>query len=1545
MSDIHLNTQNTSSLDPQSISHTASVNQIEQGQAVILNADSQSVSPINSDSIATTAISPQNSTVVAKSLNASAQVKNEIATLLANPHTSLQDLESLYKKYTVDDRAFIDIAISSFISLKAGNIAANHHDLSTNLQKLSEKFLEIANSSDLIDLHNLNQEIHDIFKTCNNSPTLSAEEKFSLNQLANFFDKVCSNKEILVNVLKHNQELVSQNDGSAKPQGYVDLSSLKTQGNFDLPALLNLEESFTQLEESRAHRESLVEHFKQQISQFDLNSDNIASLAKKAQGDAVLEALLNNLSLANKNEILSNINTIVNDDKLSKEQKSLKLVHIALDLERTLLESDVTLVKESIIESLKNINNLQTSALSVEMLSSLSFADILKLLSVLGQCGELDLGTGPIKNDQNFLNLLKEAISDNNAQATLNLFKSFGLNNNNLDTLDKLSSVLSMQNIQGSEDINYALHNLNILKQTSLDININELTSENLLQLASNFENSTNAELRNISPVLANSAFMLFKIENGIKASTSINQNSDFMAKLASLNQNLHTYIQDNTSGLPKDLSTQALATAKHTQLLLANETLRESLLSLDPNHIRNANDIRATKTLEAHLSLNAQSHSLTRETLTQAVQNAARENISILEKDRPKYSQESVRNFLRTDFNQTITALNQQNYLTFLANKYKIVNPQSFEALLQISENIEGETCAYRLLSLAENTIKTAEDMHDNALRDLNLNRNNLTCESLANAIFELCKKPMADTEIRALTKSYIKLSGVDEKQALSNLKTILSEKYQSLSPLERLKIPGFDNFDEINDAENYKQKIFQGLALALITGDLNPKDVKPLLNKETFDRLQQLVKTAKYDAKKAKTPALFNDNFKKLVASFENVNITQLDDFVSDHIFKSIKEFSEKRLETLNLKSDDLKSINDLLSSYAKAKTHDEKVQIKHSIALLLTENATALDHSKVHLMLKKHRAEKELATVSAFQYASGKATNNIILALLFDKKDYILGSQLQNALEPYVNTVSKMAFEDKKIAEYQSKMFNLFKKMHNDNNFADTVLAVAVFNAMTAMNIESIKNFTSALKQEGNFEKALTSMKDAMLELGIPLEISDDLCKAFLSDKTLSIKLFAIAFKESLNNFAAWTNNISTYTKANKPILVERYRLQVQDMLEKLDINSGFALARDLSIKVYSAGDDAANVNVSLGTDSAFSVKKDSEGYHLSINSEIYAKAQAEIDLAAVNFKASTKLAGSSNLELSFNSADNASEFIAKLMFLTKEEFNFNQALDVSAHFGISAEAEAKASVTLVEISNEDLNLSLSAGASVSVAGGIQCTKGASLTHNITSYDLNASASISASINLEFDGEAISDKLTDNSIVDIGKKAVQSSQIGTNVLEGVTEEVSSHVQEQIDSLNEEINTRVPSEVSSSVSHRNHIEVHNDKFNNDALISITSNITLSAPLKSQDITGLLLSYGIPLVKAQNLCAEILKDDLNNIREIVITREAILTEAQRTENPHPSLVDLYKYDYMPNLITLNYHDTEILNKTTSVAIGSDSKSVNATQYREIAIA
>lgn len=1534
MSDIHLNTQNTSTLDPQSISHTASVNQIEQGQAVISNADSQSVSPINSDSIATTAISPQNSSVVAKSLNASAQVKNEIATLLANPHTSLQDLESLYKKYTVDDRAFIDIAISSFISLKAGNIVANHHDLSTNLQKLSEKFLEIANSSDLIDLHNLNQEIHVIFKTCNNSPTLSAEEKFSLNQLANFFDKVCSNKEILVNVLKHNQELVSQNDGSAKPQDYVDLSSLKTQGNFDLPALLNLEESFTQLEESRAHRESLVEHFKQQISQFDLNSDNIASLAKKAQGDAVLEALLNNLSLANKNEILSNINTIVNDDKLSKEQKSLKLVHIALDLERTFLESDVTLVKESIIESLKNINNLQTSALSVEMLSSLSFADILKLLSVLGQCGELDLGTGPIKNDQNFLNLLKEAISDNNAQATLNLFKSFGLNNNNLDTLDKLSSVLSMQNIQGSEDINYALHNLNILKQTSLDININELTSENLLQLASNFENSTNAELRNISPVLANSAFMLFKIENGIKASTSINQNSDFMAKLASLNQNLHTYIQDNTSGLPKDLSTQALATAKHTQLLLANETLRESLLSLDPNHIRNANDIRATKALEAHLSLNAQSHSLTRETLTQAVQNAARENISILEKDRPKYSQESVRNFLRSDFNQTITALNQQDYLTSLVN-----NQQSFEALLQISENIQGETCAYRLLSLAENTIKTAEDMHDNALSDLNLNRNNLTCESLANAIFELCKKPMADTEIRALTKSYIKLSGVDEKQALSNLKTILSEKYQSLSPLERLKIPGFDNFDKINDAEGYQLNISRGLALALITGELNLNDVKPLLNKETFDELQQFVKKAKDDANKAKTPAVFNGNFDNLVASFEGVNITQLDDFVSDYILKSIKKLSKKRLKTLNLNQDDPKfeSINNLLSSYAKAKTYDEKVRIKHSIALLLTENATALDHSKVHLMLKKHEKEKELAAVSAFEYACGKATNK--------KVDYILGSQLKNALLPYVNTVSKMAFEDEIIGEYQSKMFNLFKKMHNDNNFADTVLAVAVFNAMTAMNIESIKNFTSALKQEGNFEKALTSMKDAMLELGIPLEISDDLCKAFLSDKTLSIKLFAIAFKESLNNFAAWTNNISTYTQANKPILVERYRLQVQDMLEKLDINSGFALARDLSIKVYSAGDDAANVNVSLGTDSAFSVKKDSGGYHLSINSEIYAKAQAEIDLAAVNFKASTKLAGSSNLELSFNSADNASEFIAKLMFLTKEEFNFNQALDVSAHLGISAEAEAEASVTLVEISNEDLNLSLSAGASVSVAGGIQCTKGASLTHNITSYDLNANASISASINLEFDGEAISDKLTDNSIVDIGKKAVQSSQIGTNVLEGVTEEVSSHVQEQIDSLNEEINTRVPSEVSSSVSHRNHIEVHNDKFNNDALISITSNITLSAPLKSQDITGLLLSYGIPLVKAQNLCAEILKDDLNNIREIVITREAILTEAQRTENPHPSLVDLYKYDYMPNLITLNYHDTEILNKTTSVAIGSDSKSVNATQYREIAIA
>ena len=1572
-----------------SVDKTPSLNDVNIGKSVAANAEGTNTGSGVNGQISTT--KPQSSLgVFSASIASSSAVKEAVNEISKSRDPSLGEFKQLYTKFSdVADHAFIDIAAQACIAKECGELSFENSGKTETFQRLAVFLWDIAKSEDVNKLADLQKELVSLVKDAasikNNESIASLANNSKLNEIFLFLDEAIANKATLAAVLERNKNIEAQPIESINPDNFASFKDIQKQGNFNGAALGDLELKFRTLEESFygkvQERESFISHMQGKIASFDKDRDDISILKKQCSENTVLLSQLQSLSEANKAELLTQIDSICNDRHLSNTEKFNNLKALSTSIDKLVLDEDAAALKSTIVSRLKTQYDLPSAALAIAQ-EKLGFGQTLKFIDILSRCGNTDIGFGPISQDQNFLESLCTAISQNDPKVSLYLFQilsnsdSTGNISENLSRVKSLASALAVNNINGALELNYILDTLSLVDLKSHpEFKIDKFDSDSLLKLASDFENSPEKSFSNISPTLANCAFQLFKLEQNIKTDLNMDSSAVFMSKLQEINPKLYDYVKKHSSGLPKNINAGAVAALRFNQALLAREVNRQTLLSLDPDYVAYTNEKRLMRMMESYLSLNSQSQSITAQSLMETIAKLSKNEIDSLEV--PKYSQEQIKQFVVHNFENFAAALNQSDHLDYLLHLSDKSIPENEKAQVSLDRlanlDVLGETVSYQLLAIAQNTLVSAKDMSAAMLTDLGLDPQNLTLDDIANAIFNLASKPASDMEIRALATSYIEISQFDEglgrNKAISNLKASLQDKLDKLSPSERDSYRQISDLDPILDSNNARiARTF--ISSNLISSVMDEQDLSFILNpsdRETLKGYLEVLnkKVPNKAEQKLKHEADVRAARDGILLLVDRIPDSKINLFVTTQLLNNISAVSAKTDDYLKLADlgFNYKELNDLLSRFKKAGSED-RAQIIRQIGGMFNESV--LDRVKFQLAIKEHSNKERLQNANAVDYGVKKA---------LDSKANIqnlIAAQLKHSVINQVNTLNKLLDIGDTVNTYQNKQFRLFMKMHNDKNFADTVLAVAVFNTMTAMGITSIGDFKGALEEKSpdgriqNYDRALNAMKDAMHTLGLPFIVCDDLAVGFLNDPHLSLRLSGIALKEGLINF---NHSIKSAIAqggeaqgAKSVIKAEVFRSQVEHLLDTLDVNQGVSFDRDLNVEVFSAElSPNVKVSVALGAHSLFGFEKTSEGFTFSLDAELYAKVEASLEglekgAVSIEANAQAKVKGGSHVNLTFKDTDSAATFIANIMTFAYDSFNVNVATDISQNFnvGVSAQAEIQASTNLVEI--EDLNTNVAAGVSLSLSGAVETSRGFSLNHRIRTYDFDAQATLSAGVTLEIDSEAIKehaktlgDKIIKSDfVIEAGKSLGEALPVLEDKIEQKLEDLPDTLADKAESLtdkaNEAIDEKLGIKKELSFIHHNHIEVHSDALNKNSLVSITSNISIRPPFEKAGIVASLMSYGLAQTDANSLADNILSQNPQEISAITLNREAVLSDEQKLSLKDPDLKDIFKLTFSPQSITVDYKENVLREKQTSVMIYHNQERAISSLKREISI-
>ena len=166
-----------------------------------------------------------------------------------------------------------------------------------------------------------------------------------------------------------------------------------------------------------------------------------------------------------------------------------------------------------------------------------------------------------------------------------------------------------------------------------------------------------------------------------------------------------------------------------------------------------------------------------------------------------------------------------------------------------------------------------------------------------------------------------------------------------------------------------------------------------------------------------------------------------------------------------------------------------------------------------------------------------------------------------------------------------------------------------------------------------------------------------------------------------------------------------------------------------------------------------------------------------------------------------------------------------------------------------------------------------------------------------------------------------------------------------LADKAEELTDKANEFIDEKLGAEKEISFIHHNHIEVHHDSLNQDALVSITSNISIRPPFEKDAIAASLLSYGISQAEANRLADNILSQNPQDIAAITLNREAVLSDEQKVKLKDPALKDIVKLIFSPQSITVDYKEISFREKQTSVLIYHNQERAFSSVKREISVA
>lgn len=1575
---------------PASVEKTPSLNDINIGKSVAANIDGSSPSSGVNGHICATRPQGGSCGVFSASIAASSAVKEAVNEISRNRDPSLGELKQLYTKFSdAADRAFIDVAAQAYIAAKCGDMSLESSGKSETFQKLAVFLWDIAESEDLNELADLQKKLVSLVKEAasikNNESISSVAENSKLNEIFLFLDEAIANKATLAAVFERNKNIEAQPIETLNPDNFASFKDIQKQGNFNGAALGDLELKFRALEESFygkvQNRESFISHMQSKIASFDKERDDISVLRKQCSENTELLSQLQSLSDFNKADLLAQIDSICNDKHLSNAEKFNNLKALSTSIDRLVLNEDAVALRNAIISKLKTQYGLSSEALAIAD-DKLGFVQTLKFIDILSRCGAADIGFGPISQDKSFLESLCTAISQNDPKVSLYLFQilsnsdSKGNISESLSKVKSLASALAVNNINGALELSYILDTLSLVDlKAHPEFKIDSFDSGSLLKLASDFENSPEKSFNNISPTIANCAFQLFKLEQNIKTDLNMDSSPVFMSKMQEINPKLYDYVKKHSSGLPKNINAGAAAAFRFNQALLAREANRQTLLSLDPDYVAYTNEKRLLRMMESYLSLNSQSQSITAQSLMETIAKLSQNEIDSLEI--PKYSQEQIKQFVTHNFENFAAALNQSSHLDYLLHLSDKSIPENEKAQVTLDRlanlDVLGETVSYQLLAIAQNTLVSAKDMSASMLTDLGLDPQNLTPDDIANAIFSLASKPVSDMEIRALAASYIEISqfdkGLGRNQAINNLKASLQDKLDKLSPSERDAYRKVSDLAPLLDADNTRI-IRTFISSNLISSALNEHDLSFILNpsdKEALNGYLEILnkKLPNKAEQKLKHEADVRAAREGILSLVDRIPDSQINLFAATQLLNNISAVSDKTDDYLKLADlgFNYKDLNDLLSRFKKAGNEDRAKIIKQIGGMF---NEGILDRIKFQIAIKEHSKKERLQNAGAIDYGVKKA---------LDSKANIqnlIAAQLKNSVINHVNTINKLLDIGDAINTYQNKQFRLFMKMHNDKNFADTVLAVAVFNAMTAMGITSIRDFKGALEETSsdgktqNYDRALNAMKDAMHALGLPFIVCDDLAAGFLNDPHLSLRLSGIALKEGLINF---NHSIRSAVAqggeargAKSVIKAEVFRAQVEHLLDGLDVNQGVSFDRDLNVEVFSAElSPNAKVSVALGAHSLFGFEKTSDGFTFSLDAELYAKVEASLEglekgAVSIEANAQAKVKGGSHVNLTFKNTDSAATFIANIMTFAYDSFNVNVATDVSQNFnvGVSAQAEIQAAADLVEI--EDLNANVSAGVSLSLSGAIETSRGFSLNHRIRTYDFDAQATVSAGVTLEIDSDAIKeqaqnlgDKIAKSDfVIEAGKSLGEALPVLEDKIEQKIEDLPDTLADKAESLtdkaNEFIDEKLGIKKELSFIHHNHIEVHSDTLNKNALVSITSNISIRPPFEKTGIVASLISYGLAQADANSLADNILSQNPQEISAITLNREAILSDEQKLLLKEPDLKDIFKLTFSPQSITVNYKENVLREKQTSVMIYHNQERAISSVKREIFI-
>ena len=1566
-----------------SVEKTPSSHDISIGKSVATNTSSVDTSSISNTQINTTTIQSDNLGVFSTSITASAAVKEAIVTLAENKDASLADFKELYTKFSGEaNRAYIDVAIQSYIAVSCGEMDFEILGKDETFQRLATIMWDIAKSDDLNTLLDLQKELTALVKDAaslkDNESMASLASNPKLNEIFLFLDEAIANKATLVSILENNKDLESQPIETVNEDDFVKLKDIQNQGNFNAAVLGDLEMKFKALEDSFSSKaqeqERFVSHMQSKISAFDEVHDDISALKEQCAGNTALLSQLQALSTANKDSLLAQINSITDDENLSNTEKFNKLKTLSSSIDRLTLDEDAFLLKSTIISKLQIQYGISDATLSVSH-DKLGFTQTLKYIDILANCGDNDLGFGPISQDPVFLDALCATITQNDPKISLYLFQILSESNLSgntpevLSKLENLASALALNNVKGALELSYILDTLSLVDLKSRpEFKLEKFDSESLLKLASAFENSNDNSFSNISPTIANCAFLLFKLEQNLYGDIAMDDSQAFMTKVQDVNPQLYDYIQKHSSGLPKNINAGVIATFKFNQALLARETNRKTLLSLDPDYVAYTNEKRLLRMMESYLGLNSQSHSITAKSLQETIKKISQNEIDSL--DIPKYSQEQIKQFILHNFEGFVASLNQTKHLDALLHMADKKIPAGEKAQVTLDSlatlDVLGETVAYQLLAIAQNTIFSVKDMSDTMLKELGLDPQNIQLENLVDAIVKLAAKPMSNIEIRALAKSYIEISQLENKlgrlKSINNLREALNAKLSMLEGISYQTVDNIMGLLDIDDADAQRARKF--ITSSIISSHLNLQDLSGFLDKSYIKSLEKEINSLNKKTKDEQAIQIAQSNVSLIVDKlFESqINFLVINQLLSN--LSSIKDKTDNYLKLADFNFD-YDKLKDLLDNFEKTGNKQIKAQIIGQIREMFTENI--LDRLKFQIAIKDHRDKARLENAAAVEHGVKKA-----LESKGDIRDFI-GKQLKRSVLANVNTLNKILDIGDGINTYQNKQFRLFMKMHNDKNFADTVLSVAVFNAMTAMGITSIRGFKSELNKispDGktkNYDRALNAMKDAMHDLGLPFGICDDLAVGFLNDPHLSLRLSGIALKEGLINLNHSIRSAivegGEAKGAQGIIKAEVFRSQVEHLLDNLDVNQGVSFDRDLNVEVFSAEvSDNAKVSVALGAHSLFGFEKSAEGFVFSLDAELYAKVEASlegIEKGNVSFEAQAeaKVKGGSHVNLTFKNTDSAATFIANIMTFAYDSFNVNVATNVSQDFniGASAQAEASASVNILEMG--DINTNVTAGVTLSLSGAIETSRGFSLNHKIKTYDFDAQATLSAGVTLEIDSDAVKEHAQElgdtiagsDFVINAGKSLGENLPVLEDTVSQQIEDLPDNLADGAESLTERANEAIDEKLGIkkelSFIHHNHIEVHNDTLNKDALVSITSNISIRPPFEKTGIVTALISYGLSQAEANRLADNILSQNPQEISAITLNREAVLSNVQKDTLKDPSLKDISKLTFSPQSITVEYNETTLREKKTSLLIYHNQERAFSSVKREIAVA